>query len=467
MKNLFASLFILSFTIKVQSQETKPTLLPEPANWEFERFELPPAFAPGITYKGVEELRFPPGFSKKDTATYFTYAFVAQLNDVIAISQNEIKDYLIKYYKGLCGVVAKDRKLVIDSSKIAASVEKKMEIANDVTIYNATVNLFGVFADGAALQLNLEIKVVIDAVVKKTYLVIIASPREKTHAVWKKLYEIRKSFTMPVASTQKINEPRTTEEWTKPYQPFRIVGNLYYVGTYDLGCYLITTSKGNILINTGLAASLSQIKSNIETLGFKYSDTKILLTTQAHYDHVGAMAAIKQQTGAQFLADEKDADVLVSGGASDYELSKYGTSFEPIKPDRLLRNNDKISLGNMQLVLLHHPGHTKGSCSYLFTVKDDKRSWKVLIANMPTIVTDRPFSTITAYPEIEKDYAYSFNAMKNITFDIWLASHANQFKLHTKHAPGDAYDPSAFIDKEGYYNELSDLQEQYIKKIKQ
>lgn len=270
-----------------------------------------------------------------------------------------------------------------------------------------------------------------------------------------------------VASAQKINEPKTTEEWTRAYQPFRIAGNLYYVGTYDLCCYLITTSKGNILINTGLAASLTQIKSNIESLGFKYADTKILLTTQAHYDHVGAMAAIRQQTGAKFMADEKDADVLASGGVSDYELSKYGTSFEPIKPDRLLHNNDTISLGEVQLVLLHHPGHTKGSCSYLFTVKDEKRSWKVLIANMPTIVTDKPFSVIAAYPEIEKDYKYTFSAMKDLTFDIWVASHASQFDLHKKHKPGDAYNPSVFIDDDGYDAELSELQEQYVKKMKQ
>src|SRR6185436_5229328 len=93
-------------------------------------------------------------------------------------------------------------------------------------------------------------------------------------------------------NAQKINEPRTTAEWTATYQPFRIAGNLYYVGTYDLACYLVTTTEGNILINTGLAASLTQIKNNIETLGFKFTDTKILLTTQAHYDHMGAMAEI-------------------------------------------------------------------------------------------------------------------------------------------------------------------------------
>jgi metallo-beta-lactamase class B len=86
---------------------------------------------------------------------------------------------------------------------------------------------------------------------------------------------------------------------------------------------------------------------------------------------------------------------------------------------------------------------------------------------MPTIVTDKPFSTIAAYPDIQKDYAYTFTAMKNISFDIWLSSHASQFNMHTKHKPGEAYNPSAFIDDEGYDAELSDLQEQYVKKLKQ
>ncbi|HJS55161.1 MAG TPA: subclass B3 metallo-beta-lactamase [Chitinophagaceae bacterium] len=274
------------------------------------------------------------------------------------------------------------------------------------------------------------------------------------------------SITSVTVHAQIINEPRTTKEWTAAYQPFRIAGNLYYVGTYDLACYLITTAKGNILINTGLAASDSQIRNNIEILGFKFSDIKILLTTQGHYDHVGAMAAIKQRTGAQLIVDEKDAEVLESGGSSDYELGQYGTSFKPVKPDRLLHDGDTIRLGEMRLVLLHHPGHTKGSCSFLFTVKDGQRSYRVLIANMPTIVTDRRFADIINYPGIASDYVYTFKAMRNIKFDLWLASHASQFKLHEKHKPGDPYNPAALIDQAGYETALSDLQKQYDEKIK-
>ena len=256
-------------------------------------------------------------------------------------------------------------------------------------------------------------------------------------------------------------------EWEQAYQPFRIAGNLYYVGTYDLACYLITTPQGNILINTGLASSAKQIKKNIKALGFRFADTKILLNTQAHYDHMGAMAAIKKKTGAQLMLDEGDAVEARDGGSSDYALGGNGSTYEPVIPDRLLHDGDTIKLGGMQLVMLHHPGHTKGSCSFLFTVKDDQRSWKVFIANMPTIVTDKRFSDISSYPEIVKDYAGTFKAMKNISFDIWLASHASQFKMHTKHKPGDAYNPAAFIDQAGYDIALSDLQKQYDKKLQQ
>ena len=266
-------------------------------------------------------------------------------------------------------------------------------------------------------------------------------------------------------TAQKVTEPKTVEEWSRPYPPFRIAGNLYYVGTYDLACYLVTTTEGNILINTGLAASASQIKRNIEALGFKFSDIKILLTTQAHYDHMGAMAAIKKMTGAQLMVDEKDADVLATGGSSDYALGIYGRSFEPVKADRLLHDRHSIVLGDIQLVMLHHPGHTKGSCSFLLNVKDEQRSYKVLIANLPSIIINKKFSEVTAYPGIAADYAYTLAAMKNLSFDIWVASHASQFNLHDKHRPGDTYNPGAFIDRQRYDAALSDLQKHYDKKI--
>nr|WP_240432886.1 subclass B3 metallo-beta-lactamase [Taibaiella koreensis] len=265
---------------------------------------------------------------------------------------------------------------------------------------------------------------------------------------------------------QQVQEPANAPpEWSRPYKPFCIAGNLYYVGTCELACYLLTTPQGHILINTGLASSVEQIKANVATLGFKLSDISILLTTQAHYDHTGAMAALKEMTGARFMADEKDAGVLEDGGRSDYAFSRQYSSFRPIGVDRLLKNKDTINLGGASVTMLHHPGHTKGSCSFLFTVKDEHRSYTVLIANMPSIVTEKKFSELKTYPEIAKDYAYTLDAMKAISFDIWLASHACQFDLQVKHKPGDNYNPAAFIDRKGYDAALKALRNEFDEKL--
>ncbi|WP_294321848.1 subclass B3 metallo-beta-lactamase [uncultured Chryseobacterium sp.] len=264
---------------------------------------------------------------------------------------------------------------------------------------------------------------------------------------------------------QAVHEPKNhPKEWSKPYEPFRIAGNLYYVGTYDLASYLIVTEKGNILINTGLADSLPIIKNNIKKLGFTYSDIKILLLNQAHYDHLGAMADIKKETGAKLYVDYADADVMTSGGKSDYEMGKYGVTFKPVNPDFILKDRQWVTLGNTKLMMLHHPGHTKGSCSYLFETRDKSRSYKVLIANMPSIIIDHKFSKVSTYPDIAKDYAYTFTEMKKLDFDIWVAAHASQFSLHEKHKPTDSYNPKAFMDKKEYFDELNDLEKEYLEK---
>ncbi|HEX8060540.1 MAG TPA: subclass B3 metallo-beta-lactamase [Cyclobacteriaceae bacterium] len=265
---------------------------------------------------------------------------------------------------------------------------------------------------------------------------------------------------------QKVSEPSGNPDWSRDYEPFRVVGNLYYVGTYDLACYLITTPEGNILINTGLAASEHSIKANIEALGFKMSDTKILLITQGHFDHTGAIAAIRKSTAAKLMVNEPDGKVMSDGGKSDYAFGGYVSSFVPAPPDQLLHDRDTIKLGGMNIVMLGHPGHTRGSCSYLFDVKDGSKTYKVLVANMPTIVIDRKFPDVKEYPTIEKDYANTFKAMKDIQFDLWVASHASQFGLHKKRKPGDAYNPSVFKDRAGYDKGLSELESEYNEKVK-
>lgn len=266
-------------------------------------------------------------------------------------------------------------------------------------------------------------------------------------------------------TAQKRIKPSVNEEWTRDYNPFRIAGNLYYVGTYDLACYLISTPKGHILINTGVDGSAPMIRAHVEKLGFKFSDIRILLATHAHFDHVGGMAEVKRLTGAKMMISERDAPVLADGGNSDYVLGGRGSMFEPVKADRLLHDQDTVSLGGMQITVLLHPGHTKGACSFLFDVQDARRSYRVLIANMPSILSETKLSGMPGYPNVAKDYAYTLKALKRLKFDIWLSSHASQFGLHTKHKPGDGYNPEAFFDRKGYDEMVGDLEKAYLKKL--
>lgn len=269
-----------------------------------------------------------------------------------------------------------------------------------------------------------------------------------------------------VVSAQKLVKPPVVQpEWSQDYKPFRIAGNLYYVGTADLACYLIATPKGLLLINTGLPDSAPMIKKHIEDLGFKYNDIKVLLATHAHFDHVGAFAAIKEQTGAKVMIHKKDAQSLADGGNSDYVMGGKGPMFAPVKADKLLCDNDTVKFYGMRIRVIHCPGHTPGACSFLFDVKDDKRTYKVLVANMPTVLSETKLPGMPGYQDVGEDYEYTLRKMKGIKFDLWLASHASQFKLQKKHKPEDPYNPEAFADEKGYKAALDNLQKAYLKKL--
>src|ERR1039457_982301 len=178
-----------------------------------------------------------------------------------------------------------------------------------------------------------------------------------------------------------VNSP---EEWRRPFAAHRVIGNVYYVGTYDLACFLIVTSQGNILINTGLADSVPLIRKSISDLGFKLEDVRWLLTTQAHYDHVAAMAEMKRLTGARVLASQADAVLLEDGGKSDYHFGpEYG--YAPVKVDERVADGQKLRLGGVELTAYLHPGHTQGSMSYGLTVTEGGKPYRVLIANMGSI----------------------------------------------------------------------------------
>jgi len=122
-----------------------------------------------------------------------------------------------------------------------------------------------------------------------------------------------------LATTAAVVTAQADPSWTKPYPPFHIAGNLYYVGSAGLANYLITTPQGHILINSDLEANVPMIRASVEQLGFKFGDIKILLISHAHWDHNAGSAMIKQLTGAKYMVMDADVSVVESGGKTDFQ----------------------------------------------------------------------------------------------------------------------------------------------------
>jgi len=188
---------ILLFCTIAHAQNNNPELLKEPADWTFEKFNLPPVFASSFPFHGFEELRFSPGMFTKNAHDYFTYAFAASIDNKTAFTKTDLSNYLNLYFKGLCFGTARDRKLTVDTSKIKVILEPQETRKAEAGIYNAVLEVFGVFADGAPVTLNMEIKMLADKPASKVYLIFIASPNAVTDDVWKQLYKIRDSVKLP------------------------------------------------------------------------------------------------------------------------------------------------------------------------------------------------------------------------------------------------------------------------------
>ncbi|MGH9143559.1 MAG: subclass B3 metallo-beta-lactamase [Vicinamibacterales bacterium] len=250
--------------------------------------------------------------------------------------------------------------------------------------------------------------------------------------------------------------------WTRPFPPFRLIGNIYWVGSYDLATYLITTPQGNILINTGVGDTARQIKASVEQLGFKLADTKILTATHGHFDHVAGMAELKRLTGAKLIVAEQDKELFESGGRLDFRFGDTpGARFEAVTVDGTIKDSDTIALGGTVLTAHHHPGHTKGATSFTLNVQEGGKTYRVVIANMGSINPGVRVSGMPAYPTIGQDYARTFKAQKDMQIDVWLASHASQFRLHEKYQPGDPYSPDRFVDPAGFKASVERLEQIY------
>ena len=252
--------------------------------------------------------------------------------------------------------------------------------------------------------------------------------------------------------------------WSQNYPATQIIGNLYDVGGYDLSSFLITSDAGHILINTGLEGSAAMIESNLTSLGLRMADIKILLTTQAHFDHTADLALIKEQSGARLLATDADKSFLEDGGLSDPLIGGI-ESFRPVTVDGVIADGDVIELGDIRLSVLEHPGHTEGSASYAMTITESGNSYDVLVVNMAYINEGVNVAIKPTYQDIAADFEKTFESQRKLSPDIWVSSHKSAYGFHEKHVPGQAYDPRAFYDPAGYVEAVRLHEMSFVNKV--
>jgi metallo-beta-lactamase class B len=233
-------------------------------------------------------------------------------------------------------------------------------------------------------------------------------------------------------------------KWNKPTEPFKIIDNVYYVGTDGLASYLITSPQGHILVDMVMPEATSQIKANIEKLGFKITDIKYLLNTHAHIDHTGGLAEIKQASGAQMVAGEADKPLL-EGGYYPGAREVKELDFPPVKVDRTVREGDTVKIGDVTLTARETPGHSPGCTSWAFNVKDGDATRSVLIFCSGTVALNRLVTNPT-YPGIVDDYRKTFARAKDMKVDVLLAPHPEMYRMQDKRAMIADGAPNPFVN---------------------
>ena len=251
--------------------------------------------------------------------------------------------------------------------------------------------------------------------------------------------QVLRALTVEEVMERDDSQPRDKRD--VPFPPHRVIGNVYYVGTYTMSSFLITTPEGHFLINTTFERTLPVIRKSVEDLGFRFEDIKIVLGSHAHDDHQEADALAKELTGAQVMAMDRDVPLL--------EQMTPGGKPHPI--DRVLHHQDEITLGGTTVVAHRTPGHTEGTTTFGLEVEEEGARYDVIIhgglrVGGRTVLVDNE-----DYPNSAQDFIDSFNYMRSVPCDVVLASHPHHYFMAEKHAVlGKG--PNPFIEPEGCVN---------------
>jgi metallo-beta-lactamase class B len=271
----------------------------------------------------------------------------------------------------------------------------------------------------------------------------------------------------PQNNTHAKATPPGPADWSEPFPPHQMIGNIYYVGSRGLASYLITTPAGHILINSNLKTSVPLIRENIEKLGFRFSDLKILLISHAHFDHDGGSAEVINLTGAKYIVMDGDVGVVESGGKSDFQYGNDANFLYPeAKVDRVLHDRDEVKLGDTALTAHKTARHTRGCTTWSLRVREAGKIYDVVIVGSPNVNPGYKLLNNARYPDIADDYARGFRVLKSLPCDVFLGAHGSYYGMEMKYAKLSGGGTNPYIDPEGYKNYIADREETFLSELR-
>jgi metallo-beta-lactamase class B len=239
--------------------------------------------------------------------------------------------------------------------------------------------------------------------------------------------------------------------WNEPAEPVKIAGPIYFVGTKGLGVWLIKTSTGLILLNTGMPESGPLIEASIRKLGFRPEDIRLLLACHAHIDHVGALAHLHRLSGAPVAIMDVEQALLESGGKADFHYAAYPQfAFESVKADRVFQDGETITFGDAALTAHLTPGHTKGATTFTMTVEDGGKTYHVVFLGGSSVNPGFRVAKSPSYPGIGDDYRRTLRILGDLKPDIWLDAHTETMDFEAKRARAEKEGAPAWVDPDGY-----------------
>ncbi|MEO5895539.1 MAG: subclass B3 metallo-beta-lactamase [Vicinamibacterales bacterium] len=252
-------------------------------------------------------------------------------------------------------------------------------------------------------------------------------------------------------------------------EPFRMIGNIYWVGHSQVGSFLVKTPAGLILIDSTSTKDWPWVRENIEKLGFIVKDVKILLNLHTHEEHMGGMARMKELTGAKLIVSEASAAEMAVGGRTDFR-EDGSQQYTPVKADQTVRDGERITLGGLTLTAHLTPGHSRGATTWTMDVEDGGKTYHtVFISGMsPAGIERATLLNNKKYPNIKEDFELAFTRLKSLPCDVWLYPRAPTIKLDEKQARlNKGEKPNPFVDPKGCQAYIAEYEKRFHDQLKQ